>query len=77
MPLGLIRISWPLAVSRPAITEGSPACTRFSAIALAGRSCTNCVVSFGAMSKLCQLIAAFGVVCWIVSVFGAVAAIVA
>src|SRR5215469_1945371 len=76
MPLGLIRTIWPLALSCPAMTEGSPALTRFRAMALA-EGWTNCVVSFGAMLKLCQLIAARGVVWLIVSVFGAVGVIVA
>ena len=47
----------PFAVSLPAITEGSPGCTRFRVTELA-EGCWKFVRSFGAMLKLCQSIAA-------------------
>ena len=65
MPLGLISTIWPFAVSLPAISEGSPACTRFKVIEL-DDGCWKLVRSLGAILKLIQLIAARSVD-WVMS----------
>src|SRR6516164_1689440 len=57
IPLGLISTTCPFAVSLPAITEGSPGCTRLRVTELAA-GCWKFVCSLGAMLKLCQSIAA-------------------
>jgi len=51
MPLGLIKTICPFAVSRPAITEGSPGATRFRVTEVAV-GCWKFVCSLGGMLKL-------------------------
>ncbi len=58
MPFGFTRNILPLAVKLPRIEDGSGPNTRFNETELL-LGCWKVTASFGAMLKLCQLIAAF------------------
>ncbi len=62
MPLGLSRITWPLAESLPKIWLGSLPTTRLSMTALA-LGCTMLTLALLPILKLCQLTLALSVVC--------------
>ena len=66
-PLGLMRITFPLALSLPKIFDGSALLTLFSTVALED-GWENSVCSSTSISKLFQSIIALSVVCWIYKV---------
>ena len=70
-PDGLIRNTWPFAVSRPWISEGSLPTTRFSATAPAP-GWTKFTAAPEPMLKLCQFRIARSLACWMVVVVPAV-----